>query len=369
MILRALVLFIVLFVVMGILVILARNQIKDYEAKIQQQEYTITSNQKTIYVAGLDIEAGTKAEPDVNIISTTIASGVDAALYATADDFTDTTIFLVDTYLGQPIMKNMISNEGFSEGDKEVEISTATLLVDSKENDVVDIRIAFPDGSDYCVLSKKQMKQLVYDSSIWYTDLNEQEILTYTSAVIDAFTNTGTYIYITRYTNPTVQEATQCTYPINQIAHDMVNGTGETEDPNIVRTNETYEKMVQTLNTLARSRLEQKLQSLTPEQLAAVAAGRGLQDTAAATAYAGAEAYEAEQAESEDYDDGSTYDYENSSVDSASTDSSSTDSSEEYEYEYETSDNLGSSDTSLTPADESDSSSSVETGTVTSNQN
>lgn len=286
MITSALVLVSIIAIAMIVLVILGRNSIKNYEEEISSLKYNIESNQKYVYVASGDIEAGDDVKQDVNVIKQQIASGVDIGLYVTDEDFVSDVIALVDIPSGQPIMKNMLTNEDVSGGTMEVEINVATLLVDSSVNDYVDVRIAFADGSDYIVLAKKQMKNLIYDTSTWYTDLNEQEIMTLTSAITDAYSNTGTYIYLTRYTNPTIQAANQCTYPVNGIVHDIVTGSGSTTDPNVDKESTTYLKMTQTLNIMARQRLEDKLSQLTPEQLAAVSAGRGLQDTASATAYA-----------------------------------------------------------------------------------
>ncbi len=289
-ILRLLIAVAIIAAVLAALVVIGRNQIKNYEAQITSLETQITSNQQYVYVANTDIEAGSDVQQDINVIRQQIASGIDASLYIQDSDFENNYTALVDIAAGQPLMKNMVTADEVSTGVMEVEISVATLLVDSATNDVVDVRISFPDGSDYVVLSKKTMKNLIYDSSVWYTDLNEQEILTLTSAVTDAYTNTGTYIYLTRYTNPTIQEANVCTYPVRSWTHDTVNGTGETTDENIDRTSETYMKMTETLNLLARTRLENKIAELTQEELAAVAAGRGLQDTASSTAYAGQQA-------------------------------------------------------------------------------
>ena len=285
---RLLILFILLFAAAAAIVYIAKGKINEYQAKVIELNDQIATNTKTVYVATDNIIAGDELILNQNIMEQNISSGIDGSLYLNDMDLqADVSIALVSVPAGQPIMKNMTTTRSTGAGVREVEVNTATLLVDSKTNDVVDIRIAFPDGSDYCVLSKKQMHQLVYNSSIWYTDMNEQEILTYTSAITDAYTNTGTYLYLTRYTTPTVQEATQCNYPINGIAHDMINGTGETVNKNIDREVATYEQMTETLNIAARSRLEIKLGTLSSEQLAAVASGRGLQDTASGTAYAG----------------------------------------------------------------------------------
>ena len=294
-IIHILIAFIIITVIAGIIIALGVNEINNYQEKMANLEAQIAANRQYVYVANGDILAGDEIQEDINAMKQEIASGLNANLYMTAEDLAVITTALVDIPAGQPIMKNMIMMEERPEDDlREVEINVAKLMVDSQTNDVVDVRVSFPDGSDYLVLSKKYMKNLIYDSAVWYTNLNEQEILTLTSAITDAYTVTGSYIYTTRYIAPTLQARAENYYPVNGIAHNMINGSGETTDPNVNRASVTFEKMKESLNLLARQRLEEELSRLSEDAMAAVAAGRGIQDTANATAYAGQQRYEAE---------------------------------------------------------------------------
>lgn len=145
-------------------------------------------------------------------------------------------------------------------------------MTDQKESDCIDIRIMFPNGEDYLVLSKKTIRTLHLDESIFYITLSEEEILRLASATIDAYTISGTRIYTTRYIEPSIQDEAIPTYPVRSETIDLLN-----TDPNIL------EIAQQTLNLTARLDLEQRLTGLTPEQLAATATGHGLTDTAQAS--------------------------------------------------------------------------------------
>lgn len=89
--------------------------------------------------------------------------------------------------------------------------------------DTVDVRIQFPTGQDYIVLSKK----VVYDrqqdinpdnnevekETVWI-HLSEEEITYISSAIVDAYLNEAK-IYAIEYIDPYIQEAATVNYPLN----------------------------------------------------------------------------------------------------------------------------------------------------------
>ncbi|WP_455716490.1 hypothetical protein [Anaerosporobacter sp.] len=100
--------------------------------------------------------------------------------------------------------------------------------------DYVDIRIQFPNGADYIVLSKKRVLACsLYDeveqtdNSLWI-EVSEEEILTLASAVVDAYFNEQAEIYAIQYISQD-QEKAIVTYPENDIVHSLIQ-----EDPNVV---------------------------------------------------------------------------------------------------------------------------------------
>lgn len=102
------------------------------------------------------------------------------------------------------------------------------------QNDYVDIRIQFPNGADYIVLSKKRVlacslynEAKKTDNSLWL-EVSEKDILLLSSAIIDAYYDDKVKIYAIQYVAHD-QESAIVTYPENDIVHTLLK-----EDPNIV---------------------------------------------------------------------------------------------------------------------------------------
>lgn len=254
------------------IIVIAKNKIKSYEEQINDYVYEIESNRQIVYVVkdGQEIKKGDAiiAEgADANVMRQEIYSGLEPEYYVTDEDIGSVSI--VDIPEGQPITKNMITSLYITHDTREYEIGVVSLMVDQQVHDYVDIRIMFPNGEDYLVLSKKQINKIVMDSSLIYCYMNEEEIERLASATVDAFTMTGTKIYATRYVESNLQDEAKPDYLVSAATMDRM-----VSDPNIVTLAQ------ETMNLQARLDLESRLKGLTEEQLAAVAEGHGIVDTA-----------------------------------------------------------------------------------------
>lgn len=123
-----------------------------------------------------------------------------------------------------------------------------------KENDTVDIRIQFPTGQDFILLSKKKITQLKEDTIT--VTLKEHEILSLSSAIVDAYLHKAN-IYALTYVEPGIQGEPVATYPVNQQVLNLIK-----RDPNIVKEAE------KALSSASRTLLEQNLASMTPQEAA-----------------------------------------------------------------------------------------------------
>ncbi len=123
-----------------------------------------------------------------------------------------------------------------------------------KVNDVIDIRIQFPTGHDYILLSKKKVANLSSDTIT--VTLDEAEILSLSSAIVDAYLHKAS-IYALAYVEPNLQSKPVPTYPVNEGVMELIR-----KDPNIVQ------KAEQTLNlsNMARSGLERDLSVMSPQR-------------------------------------------------------------------------------------------------------
>jgi hypothetical protein len=113
---------------------------------------------------------------------------------------------------------------------------------------------------------------LYLESNVFTTECNEEEILRFSSAIVDAYTTTGAYIYTTKYIAVDAQEDATPNYPVRAETLELIQS-----DPNVLTT------AINTLNLSARLSLESRLSGLTQEELEAVASGLSLADTAGGT--------------------------------------------------------------------------------------
>lgn len=272
MMIRIIVILAIVIVAAVAVIFIGKNQIDAYKTEINNYVYEIESNRQIVYVVkdGIEIKKGEMviAEGDeANVMRQEIYSGLEPDYYIQAEDIGS--IAVVDIPEGEPITKNMVTTLMITHDTREYEISVVDLMVDQRQNDYIDIRIMFPNGEDYLVLAKKQIKKLILDSSIFYTYLNEEEILRLASATVDAYCTTGAKIYATRYVESNIQKDAVPDYLVSpQVIDRMVS------DPNIVSLAQN------TMNLQARMSLDERLKGLSEEQLAAVAEGHGLYDTA-----------------------------------------------------------------------------------------
>ncbi|MEE1255643.1 MAG: hypothetical protein UHN47_03910 [Lachnospiraceae bacterium] len=280
-----------------LLVITAAYVVTRMELKEESENYALAleemaANKQLVYVVstedGAGIEHGEIIEEGVNVMKQTVYTGLENFNYITADDLGTTAI--VDIYEGMTVMANMVTPLEIETDSREYEVQVVNLMVDQKENDYVDIRIMFPDGSDYLVLPKKQVKNLAFEESVFWTYLNEEEILRMASATIDAYTITGTKIYATRYVESNLQDKAIPTYLVNASVQDMMDNTSVYYDHNLLT------KATTTLNALARKNLEERLGLLSEEKLDAVATGHNIEDTAKNSVLTGLGGYDYENA-------------------------------------------------------------------------
>ena len=203
----------------------------DYQAKVKTLEDRLSSATRTVYVAAADLKAGTMITED-KVTSMDVLT--DAVGFIDSDDFGKT--LLVDVCAGTQMMKALISGETVDKELREVEYNYIDVTSNVNLNDFVDVRIMFPDGTDYIVLAKKQVKGLNETKLVCDLWVNEEDILMLDSACVDAYLykdiddyHRDARIYVTKYILPTVQEPSVPDYsPSKQTAELILN------NPNIV---------------------------------------------------------------------------------------------------------------------------------------
>lgn len=212
-------------------------------AKNGQLTTQINQNTRTVYVATQDISTGDQLVDGVNVAQQEMLNGMDDTLFATEDDLGYAA--LIDIPIGSAVQKNMVAQQEITDDERIVEVSSVNLTTTQHSNDVVDIRILFPDGEDYILLSKQTIRNL--NGTTFQLQLTEDELLTFNSAIVDAYTY-GAKLYTTKYISSQIQQDATPFYPVKQETLDLINS-----DPNIV------EIASETLNAQARQNLDERM--------------------------------------------------------------------------------------------------------------
>ncbi|MGO4530307.1 SAF domain-containing protein [Paenibacillus sp. 2TAF8] len=147
---------------------------------------------------------------------------------------------------GTAITTEMVYEETPASPDlRNRELQVVLLPSSLAKGDMIDVRIQFPTGQDYILLSKKKVERL-NTATLWIT-MTEEEILSLSSAIVDAYLHKAS-IYALTYVEPQFQTAAIPTYPANSEVLKLLES-----DPNIVRHAE------QELSRQVRSSLESSL--------------------------------------------------------------------------------------------------------------
>ena len=116
---------------------------------------------------------------------------------------------------------------------RQQEYNSFVLPVDLFTGDYVDIRLLLPSGQDYIVTSKKMVTVPDVDGE-YLADtvqmkMSEDEILTISNAIVEAYKIEGAKLYATKYTDAGSQDASTPTYVVNDEVAKLIEA-----DPNIV---------------------------------------------------------------------------------------------------------------------------------------
>ena len=115
------------------------------------------------------------------------------------------------------------------------EFNMVTLPTTLETGDFVDIRLRMPNGTDYIVVSKKEVNipdvAGVPSTDTMEVKMSEEEILTMSNAIVEAYMMKGSELYATKYTDPGNQAKSKTTYPVSKETMDLINN-----DENIIET-------------------------------------------------------------------------------------------------------------------------------------
>lgn len=125
------------------------------------------------------------------------------------------------------------SREDFPDDLRLIEYTVINLPGNLETGGFIDVRIMFPNGLDYIILSKKKVIDLWRDEgrrdNLIRLHMTEEEILRMSSAIVDASLVEGSILYAVQYVAPDIQKGAAKTYPANLEVLELIR-----TNPNIV---------------------------------------------------------------------------------------------------------------------------------------
>ena len=178
-----------------------------YRLKAAELESRIDQGTRTVYVAAEYIPAGTVLERSM---TNEIQLLTESAGYLTDADFGG--VALVDIDNGTELTCSLFGNAVGIKVCKEIEYEFEYIPGNIISGDYVDIRIRYPDGADYIVLSKKRLTESDTHRNKVIFSMDEREILLMDSALVDAGIYDGTSLYPAKYADPALEPASTVNY-------------------------------------------------------------------------------------------------------------------------------------------------------------
>lgn len=222
----------------------------------QDYELQLASSKRHVYIPKAKITYGTQLKKEL-FSDALITASIDKEYFLTQEDFGK--FARNDIIPGIPAMKYMVSEGKIEDDIREEEFNMFMLQSKLEKNKFIDIRIMFPNGEDFIVLSKKKIQDInIAQNTIWCW-LDEREILTVSGAIVDAYINKGSKLYVVTYIEPSTQKESIPTYPANIDVMRLMNS-----DPNIVNKAKLY------LAEQVRTALDSRLKAMLPETMAKV---------------------------------------------------------------------------------------------------
>lgn len=158
----------------------------------------------------------------------------------------------IDLAAGTILSSSLLYNDnGVVNSARLVEYNMLTLPSTLRVGDYIDVRFIVPNGQNYIVLSKKQVKSLNNTTVGLY--LTEDEILMMSGAIIESYIMKASNLQAIQYIEAGVQEAATPTYAINSAIKNLMGS--DAAKANI----KDYTMINKSMNDGLRSEIEQEL--------------------------------------------------------------------------------------------------------------
>lgn len=218
---------------------------EEYEYMLSEAWNEMNDNKKSVFIALSDIRTGEILTKD-KVEEKLVYSSQPTESYISKDELGKAV--MIDIPQGTHIVKGMLTENLVSSVLREIEYDVIHISPNIVANDYVDIRIFFPNGENYIVMSKKSLKGFQPGTPLCYLWVDEEELLRMSAAIVDAALYQGSKLFVTKYIEPNIQDASIITYVPNISVLSLIE-----HDPNIVK------ECSQLLNKEVRMAMENRL--------------------------------------------------------------------------------------------------------------
>ncbi len=230
-----------------------------YEEEIETLQLDAYALKRTVLMSREKMNAGTVLQKE-QLYTSEISASLVQNQFMTHEDIGK--VLLVDVEPDVPIMRTMLFEEIIGKDTREEELNMIFLPTNLEMNRFVDVRIGFPNGEDFIVLTKMKVRGCDLSNNMLWLWMEEKEILTLSSAIVDAYLHKGTKLYTVTYVAPTVQDEAIANYPVNTDVLKIIQ-----ENPNILA------EAKQGLTADMRKLLDSRLSALSEEATSSVDQG------------------------------------------------------------------------------------------------
>ncbi len=196
-------------IVTGIIIALLIAQL----ANTKKQDETITY--RTVYVISQNVNSGETID-GMMTMQEVRSEYVPNNAITSASQFSENSTAKINLKKGTVLTTDMINEDGIgvTPDIRLQEYNMIVLPTQLEEGETIDVRLRLPSGVDFIVLSGKYVEQT--DSGTIWIKVSEEEILTMSNAIVEAYIMEGSYLYATTYVDPGMQNSSIPTYIASQ---------------------------------------------------------------------------------------------------------------------------------------------------------
>lgn len=196
-------------IVTGIIIALLIAQL----ANTKKQDEAITY--ETVYVLSQNVNSGEPID-GMMTMEEVRSEYVPSNAITSANKFTEKSTAKINLKEGTILTTDMINEDGI-EITSDIRLQEYNMIVlptQLEKGETIDVRLRLPSGLDFIVLSNKYVEQA--DSGTIWIRVSEEEILTMSNAIVEAYIMEGSELYATTYVEPGMQDSAIPTYIASQ---------------------------------------------------------------------------------------------------------------------------------------------------------